>query len=67
MRFAQLNISVLQENATVDFFIVLLKFINVPHVHRCYIQIHAQPSLFCENENLVQFCGLTITKFTYHY
>ena len=43
--------------ATVDFSIVLFKIILVPRVHRCYIQIHAQPSHFCENENLVQFCG----------
>ena len=66
MRFAQLNISILQENATVDFSNVLLKIIRVLHVHRRYIQIHPQPSLFCKNENLVQFHGLTISQFTYH-
>ena len=57
----------LQENATVDFSIVLLKIILVPCVHRCYIQNHAQSSFFCETANLVQFHGLTISKFTYHY
>ena len=36
--FARLNISVLHENATVDFFIVLLKLIHVPYVHVCYIK-----------------------------
>ena len=25
--------------------------------HICYIQNHAQPSLFCETENLVRFHG----------
>ena len=53
MPFAQLKISILKENANADFSIVLLKIIFVPHVHRCYIQINAQLSLFCENENLV--------------
>ena len=48
MRFAQLNISVLQANATVDFSIVLLKILHVPYVHKYYIQNHPQPSLFCE-------------------
>ena len=38
MRFAQLNISVLQEYATVDFSIVLLQIILVSCVHRYYIQ-----------------------------
>ena len=65
MRFAQFNISILQENAKVDFFNVLLKIIRVLHVHRRYIQIHPQPSLFCKNENLVQFHRLIIKKFTY--
>ena len=46
MVFAQLNISVLQQNATVDFSIVLLEIIRVPHVHGCYIQIHARPYTF---------------------
>ena len=55
MRFAQSNISVLQEYATVDFTIVVLKIILVSCVHRYYIQNHAQPSLLCENENLVRF------------
>ena len=36
-------------------------------MHIGYIQIHAQSSLFCENENLVQFRDFTISKFTYHY
>ena len=31
------------------------------------IQIHPQLSLFCKNENLVHFHGLTISKFTYRY
>ena len=66
MRFAQFNISILQENATVDFSNVLLKIIRVLHVHRRYIQIHPQPSLFCKNENFVPFHSLTISKFTYH-
>ena len=57
----------LLENATVEFSIVLLKIILVPCVHSCYIQIHAQSSFFCETANLVQFRGLTISKFTYHY
>ena len=64
IRFAQINISILQENATVDFSNVLLKIIRVRHVHRHYIQIHPQPSLFCKNENFVQFH--IISKFTYH-
>ena len=72
MRFAQLNISILQDNTTVDLSNVLLKIILVPYVriHRCYIEHHAQPSLVCENENLVQFHDikllvdlLTITRF----
>ena len=42
----------LQENATVDFSIVLLKIIHVPYVHRFYIQNDPQPSICCEkNEN----------------
>ena len=48
MRFAQLNISILQENTTVDFSNVLLKIVRVLHVDRRYIQIHPQPSLFCK-------------------
>ena len=67
IRFAQLNISILQENATVDFSNVLLKIKRVRHVHRRYSQIHPQPSLFCKNENSVQFHSLTISKFTYHW
>ena len=47
---AQLNISILQGYDTVDFFIVLLKFILVSCVHRYYIQNHAQHSIFCESE-----------------
>ena len=66
MRLAQFNISILQENATVDFSNVLLKIIRVLHVHRRYIQIHLQPSHFCKNETLVPFHGLTVSKFTYH-
>ena len=57
MRFAQFNIAILQENATVDFSIVLLKIIRVLHVHKRYIQIHPQPLLFCKYENLVPFHG----------
>ena len=56
MHFAQLNIPILQENATVDFSFVL-QIIFVSCVHRCYIQKHALPSLFCENESLVRFRG----------
>ena len=58
---------ILQENASVDFSIVLLKIILAPYVHMSYIQHHPQPSLFCEIANLVQFCFLTISKFSYHY
>ena len=56
MRFAQLNISILQGCAMADFSIVLLKIIPVSCVHwnYTYIQKHAQSSLFCENENLVR-------------
>ena len=57
MRFAKLNISILQDDATVDFSIVLFKIIHVPCVHRKYFQNHPQPSVFCENENLVLFRG----------
>ena len=53
MRFAQSNISVLQEYAMVDVSIVVFKIMLVSCVHRCYIQNHAQPFLFYENENLV--------------
>ena len=53
MRFAQSNISVLQEYDTVDFLIVVL--ILVSCVQRYYIQNHGQPSRFSENENLVRF------------
>ena len=57
MPFAQLNISTLPENATVDFPTVLLKTLLVICEHIFYIQKHAHPSLFCETENLVRFCG----------
>ena len=57
MPFAQLNISILPENATVDFPIVLLKILPVTCEHIFYIQNHTQPSLFCETENLVRFRG----------
>ena len=46
MLFAQSNIAILQENVTVDFSVVLLEIIRVPHVHGCYIQIHAQSYTF---------------------
>ena len=57
--FAILRDWVRQENAMVDFFIVLLKIIHVPVscVHRFYIQNHAPSALFCETENLVRFHG----------
>ena len=61
MPFAQLNISILTENGTVDFPIVLLKIILVTCEH---IQNHAQGSLFCETENVVRFRGLTISRFS---
>ena len=57
MPFAQLNISILPENATVDFPIVLLNIILVTCEHIFYIQNHAQSLLFCETENLVWFRG----------
>ena len=66
MPFFKLNISILQEKASVDFPNVLLKVICVLHVHRRYIQIHPRPSLLCTNENSVQCHGLAISKFTYH-
>ena len=46
------------EKTLVDFSIVLLKFILVPCVHRCYIQNHAQSSFFCEplSMNLCPWC-----------
>ena len=48
MCFAQLNVSILQEYAIVDFSIVLLKIVHVPYVHRCYIQNPPQHSHFYE-------------------
>ena len=57
MAVAQLNISILPENATVDFPIVLLKSLLVTCEHIFYIPNHAQPSFFCETENLVRFRG----------
>ena len=54
MHFDQSNTSVLQEYATVDFTIVVLKIILLSCVHRYYIQNHVQPSLFCENGNFVR-------------
>ena len=68
MRFAQLKISILQEYATIDLPIVLLKIILVSCVHMCYIQNHAQPSRFCENETFVVKLLVnlvTISRFTY--
>ena len=66
MRFAQLNISILQEKAKVYFSNVLLKIICVLHVHRRYIKI--QPSLFCKNETVSAipwlFVNLLISRFT---
>ena len=55
MHFAQLNISILPENPTVDFPIVLLKILLVTYEHIFYTQTHAPPPLFCETENLVRF------------
>ena len=52
MRFAKLNISILQRYATVDFSIVLLNDILLPCEHRYYIKHHAQPSLYCETETV---------------
>ena len=57
MPFAQLNISILPENATVDFPIVLLKSLLVTCEHIFYIPNRVQPSLFCETENSVRFRG----------
>ena len=66
MRFAQLNMSILQENPTVDFTIILLKIILFPGVQRCYIQNHTQPSVFFENEHSVALLiFLLIDRFTY--
>ena len=48
MRFAQFNIFILQENASVDFSIILLNIIYFPYVHRCYIQNLLRPSFLCE-------------------
>ena len=68
MRFAKLNNFIWQGYATVDFSSILLKVILVSCVHRYYIQNHAQPSHFCETENLVQVRGQIISKFSYdHY
>ena len=55
--FCKLNNSILQEYATVDCSIVLLKIILVSCVHWYYIQNYAHPSLFCETENSVRFRG----------
>ena len=57
MPFAQLNISILPENATLDFPIVLLNILLVTCEHIFYIQNHAQPSLLCETKNLVRVRG----------
>ena len=60
-----------QENATVDFSIVMFQIIYAFCVHRFDIQNHAQPSRFCETEcdfvvKLPVSVGLaTITKFIY--
>ena len=64
--FAQLNISILQENATVDLSIVLLEIIRVPMYMGVTFKFMSSRTLFYENENLMQFRGLTISKFTYH-
>ena len=57
-----------QENATVEFSIVVLKIIFVTCVHRFYIQNHTQPSLFCETENFTAISWLTIgRRFSYDY
>ena len=57
MPFAQFIISILPENATVDFPIVLLKILLVTCEHIFYIQNHAQHSLFCDTEIWVRFRG----------
>ena len=57
MPFAQLNISILPEKATVDFPIVLLKTLLLTCEHIFYIPNHAKSSLSCETENLVRFHG----------
>ena len=66
MHFAKLHISILQENATVDFSNVLLKL----YVFFMYTGVTFKfiPSLHfsVKNENLVQLHGSTISKFTYH-
>ena len=62
--FAQLNISKLQENVTVDIPIVLLKILLGTCEQTFYIQNRAQSSFFCETENLVRFHGQTINRFS---
>ena len=57
MRFAQSNISVLQEYATIDFSIAVLKIILVSCVHKYYmIDIKIMPGLHfsVKNENCVR-------------
>ena len=65
MPFAQLTISILPENATVDFPIILLKNVTCEHIF--YIQNHAQHTLSCETETECDFVVklLTTARFTY--
>ena len=64
MLFAQLNISKLPENVTVDIPIVLLKILLGTCEQIFYIQNRVQYSLFCETENLMRFHGQTINRFS---
>ena len=50
MRFAKINISILQGYATVDFSIVLIKIILVSCVIGIIYPYYAQSSIFCETE-----------------
>ena len=58
MRFAHLNISILQENATADFSIVLLKIIRVPHVHRTFPLISQKTKILSDYQAFNCVCIL---------
>ena len=69
MPFVQLNISILPENVTRGFSDCFALKFTCEHIY--YIPNHAQPSLFCETENLVDFVFkllvdlVMIARFTY--
>ena len=51
--------------AHVKSLIDLLTIVLLPPVLRCYIQNQAKPPHFGINENLLQFHGCTVTRFSY--